>query len=416
MPNSGAAQIGNVDLVKQLNGAAVYGLIDQHGPISRIQVAELSQLAPASVTKITRQLLERGLIKEVEQQASTGGRRAISIVTETRPFHTVAVRLGRKDATIALFDLSSQVIVEKSYPLNVQSQQALQQQLFASIEQFITSNRSVIRQLIAISVILPGLVDPDNGRVRYMPHITVDDWPLVDELQKKFKLASFVGHDIRSLALAEYYFGAGSDCSDSLLVRIHRGAGAGVIINENIFVGRNGNAVEIGHIQVDPLGERCACGNFGCLETVVSNPAIEKKVKTLLTAGHQSLLSIDNCTIQTICDAANQADPLASEVLKHAAQTLGKVIASTINLFNPQKVIIAGEITAAEGIFFPLIQRCIDTQTLNAFGKNLPVVSSQLGNRTAIGAFALVKRAMLNGKLLQHLLDDGKKIPTSSHY
>lgn len=96
MPNSGAAQIGNVDLVKQLNGAAVYGLIDQHGPISRIQVAELSQLAPASVTKITRQLLERGLIKEVEQQASTGGRRAISIVTETRPFHTVAIRLGRK--------------------------------------------------------------------------------------------------------------------------------------------------------------------------------------------------------------------------------------------------------------------------------------------------------------------------------
>lgn len=66
-------QIGNIDLVKQLNGAVVYSLIDQHGPISRIQIAEQSQLAPASVTKITRQLLERGLIKEVDQQASTGG-------------------------------------------------------------------------------------------------------------------------------------------------------------------------------------------------------------------------------------------------------------------------------------------------------------------------------------------------------
>lgn len=69
MTPGGQAQIGNVDLVKQLNSAAVYRLIDQHGPISRIQIAEQSQLAPASVTKITRQLIERGLIKEVDQQA-----------------------------------------------------------------------------------------------------------------------------------------------------------------------------------------------------------------------------------------------------------------------------------------------------------------------------------------------------------
>ncbi len=71
MTPGGQAQIGNVDLVKQLNSAAVYRLIDQYGPISRIQIAEQSQLAPASVTKITRQLIERGLIK-VDQQASTG--------------------------------------------------------------------------------------------------------------------------------------------------------------------------------------------------------------------------------------------------------------------------------------------------------------------------------------------------------
>ena len=69
-------QIANVDLVKQMNSAVVYKLIDQQGPISRIQISEISQLAPASVTKITRHLLARGLIKEVEQQESTGGRPA----------------------------------------------------------------------------------------------------------------------------------------------------------------------------------------------------------------------------------------------------------------------------------------------------------------------------------------------------
>lgn len=83
-------QIGNIDLVKQLNSAVVYRIIDQNGPISRIQISEQSQLAPASVTKITRQLLERGLIKEVDQQASTGGRRPISIISEHHIFIALA--------------------------------------------------------------------------------------------------------------------------------------------------------------------------------------------------------------------------------------------------------------------------------------------------------------------------------------
>ena len=113
---NGIPQIGNIDLVKQLNGAVVYRLIDRSGPISRIQIAEQSQLAPASVTKITRQLLERGLIKEVDQQASTGGRRAISIISEHRAFQTIGVRLGRHDATIALFDLSGRALEEETCP------------------------------------------------------------------------------------------------------------------------------------------------------------------------------------------------------------------------------------------------------------------------------------------------------------
>ncbi len=107
--NNTETQIGNIDLVKQLNSALiVYRLIDQHGPISRIQIAEQSQLAPASVTKITSvSFLNVAWIKEVDQQASTGGRRAISIVVEHRRFNTVSVRLGRNDATVAPFMILS---------------------------------------------------------------------------------------------------------------------------------------------------------------------------------------------------------------------------------------------------------------------------------------------------------------------
>ncbi|PHZ27383.1 ROK family transcriptional regulator [Yersinia sp. KBS0713] len=406
MSTGGQSQIGNVDLVKQLNGAVVYRLIDQQGPISRIQIADLSQLAPASVTKITRQLLERGLIKEVDQQASTGGRRAISIVTENRQFHTIAVRLGRHDATITLFDMSGKSLGEEHYSLPERTQETLEHALFNIISQFIEAYQRKLRELIAIAVILPGLVEPSKGIVRYMPHISVSNWPLVENLQKRFNVTSFVGHDIRSLALAEHYFGATRDCEDSILVRLHRGTGAGIIVNSQIFLGSNGNVGEIGHIQIDPLGERCYCGNFGCLETVASNAAIENRVRHLLTQGYPSKLTLDDCHIGAICKAANRGDLLASEVIEHVGRYLGKAISIAINLFNPQKVVIAGEIIEADKILLPAIQGCINTQVLKNFRHNLPIVTSQLDHQSAIGAFALAKRAMLNGVLLQRLLEN----------
>jgi len=405
MTTGGQAQIGNVDLVKQLNGAAVYRLIDQQGPISRIQIAEHSQLAPASVTKITRQLIERGLIKEVDQQASTGGRRAISIITETRGFNTIGVRLGRNDATVTLFDLSGKSLAEEHYPLPERTQETLENALFKAIADFSELHQRKLRELIAISVILPGLVDPKNGIIRYMPHINVSHWPLVANLEKRFNVTSFVGHDIRSLALAEHYFGASRDCAESILVRVHRGTGAGIIANGQIFLGSNGNVGELGHIQVDPLGERCHCGNFGCLETIAANSAIEHRVRHLLTQGYPSSLTLDDCQIQLICRAANRGDALSSEVIEHVGRHLGKAIAIAINLFNPQKIVIAGEITEADKVLLPAIEGCINTQALKAFRKNLPVVRSEIDHRSAIGAFALVKRAMLNGILLQRLLE-----------
>lgn len=399
-------QIGNIDLVKQLNSAIVYRLIDQNGPISRIQIAEQSQLAPASVTKITRQLLERGLIKEVDQQASTGGRRAISIVIEHRNFNTVSVRLGRNDATIALYDLSGKALIEQHSPLEQNNQTKVEARLITIIDDFIKQNQRRIHELISISVILPGLVDPDKGIIRYMPHMKVNHWTLVDNLQKYFKLPCYAGHDIRSLALAEHYFGATQDCEDSLLVRIHRGAGAGVIINNKILLNQRGNLGEIGHIQINPLGERCHCGNFGCLETIASNAAIESKVRYQLEQGYPSqYLSLEQCQIQDICQAAIRNDPLAVETIKQVGLHLGKAISIAINLFNPQKVVLAGEIAEAAEILLPSIQSRINTQVLKEFRDALPIVTSKLDHRSAIGAFALTKRAMLNGELLQQLLE-----------
>ncbi|GAL05473.1 N-acetylglucosamine-6P-responsive transcriptional repressor NagC ROK family [Photobacterium aphoticum] len=287
-------QIGNVDLVKQLNSAAVYRLIDLQGPISRIQVADVSQLAPASVTKITRQLLERGLIKEVAQQASTGGRRAISLTTESAPFHSIAIRLGRNYIEITLYDLSGKYIAGTAHPFSYHNQQVLVDGLLEHIRQFINEHQSAMRELVAFGITLPGLIDPEKGIVEYMPNIEVDNLPLADIITDKYGVACFVGNDIRGLALAEHYFGASRDCKDSILVSVHHGTGAGIIVNGQVFLGTNRNVGEIGHIQIDPLGDKCQCGNFGCLETVAADPAIMRHIQDLLDQATQAAYKIWN--------------------------------------------------------------------------------------------------------------------------
>ncbi|MCK6262191.1 ROK family transcriptional regulator [Vibrio sp. ZSDE26] len=400
-------QIGNVDLVKQLNSAAVYRLIDQKGPISRIQVADVSQLAPASVTKITRQLLERGLIKEVAQQASTGGRRAISLTTEVEPFHSVAVRLGRDYLQFSLYDLGGKELVTEHHELFYTNQTELTDGLVAHLSSFIERYKSITQQLIAIGIALPGLVDPEKGIVEYMPNTDIDHLPLGSIIRDKFNVECFVGNDVRGIALAEHYFGASQDCQDSILVSVHRGTGAGIIVNGQVFLGFNRNVGEIGHIQIDPLGEQCQCGNFGCLETVASNPAILERVRKLIGQGYESSLTkLDSVTIQDVCEHANKGDELASQSLVRVGNQLGKAIAITINLFNPQKVIIAGDITASEDILFPAIRRNVENQSLTTFHQSLPIVASLVDNQPTIGAFAMIKRSMLNGVLLQKLLED----------
>jgi N-acetylglucosamine repressor len=209
------------------------------------------------------------------------------------------------------------------------------------------------------------------------------------------------------MALAEHYFGASQDCQDSILVSVHRGTGAGIIVNGQVFLGFNRNVGEIGHIQIDPLGEQCQCGNFGCLETVAANPAIVERVNKLIKQGYESsLTTLETINISDVCEHANLGDELAKQSLVRVGNKLGKAIAITINLFNPQKVIIAGDITQCEDIVFPAIRRNVENQSLTTFHNDLPIVASKIDKQPTLGAFAMIKRAMLNGVLLQKLLED----------
>ena len=111
--------IANIDNIKQINYAAIYKVIEKNTPISRVKIAHISKLAPASVTKITRQLLENGIIKETERQASTGGRSAISLAPNGALIHVLAITIGRDLLSISRYDLLGIALATKE--VNIES-------------------------------------------------------------------------------------------------------------------------------------------------------------------------------------------------------------------------------------------------------------------------------------------------------
>jgi len=395
--------IANLDHIKQVNSATIYKVIEKYAPISRVKIAHVSKLAPASVTKITRQLLEQGIICETARQASTGGRCAISLAPNTDNIHVLAVKIGQKTLSLSCYNLAAERLATKQIKIKAEDEQPLSEFLITAIDSFIKKQQKKTGKISAIAISLSGLINPKKGVVLYTPYHPLVNFPLVEKIEQHFQLPTFIGNHTRSLALAEHYFGASKECLDSILISIHHGVGSGIIIEGKALLGQNFNIGEIGHIQANPAGRRCHCGNFGCLETEVSDTVIVDKVARAIKQGSFTRLSLDSLNVEKIYQAAEDNDPLCQKIVEDAATYLGKAIAILINLLNPQKIIIAGKIIRATTSLLSTIEQCIAHQALPNFQHKVQIETSLLPPDSTLAAFALIKQAIYEGDLLQRI-------------
>lgn len=397
------SNVANIDLIKQVNCAHIYKVIEQHAPISRVKIAKVSNLAPASVTKITRHLIEKGIITETERQASTGGRCAISLAPNSENIYVIAIKIGRKLLSLSRYNLTGHKSTDKRINIEKKDGEQLIELLKHEIQTLINDEQALGNKISAISVTLSGLINPQQGRVIYTAFGKLSNTALVDILESRFNIPTYIGNHTRALALAEHYFGATKNCQDSIVISIHHGVGSGIIVHGQELLGANFNIGEIGHIQVNPNGTQCHCGNFGCLETEVSDTVIVEKVKQAISRGEYTPLSEKTLNIENIYQAAAIGDPLCEKIVAEAGSYLGKTIAILINMLNPEKIVIAGKITTAQNTLFSSIKQCITHQSLPDFQNRIEISSSDLPANSTIASFALIKQAIYEGALLQKM-------------
>ena len=374
-------QPGHIDQIKQTNAGAVYRLIDQLGPVSRIDLSRLAQLAPASITKIVREMLEAHLVQELEiKEAGNRGRPAVGLVVETEAWHYLSLRISRGEIFLALRDLSSKLVVEESQELALKDDSPLLDRIISHIDQFFIRHQKKLERLTSIAITLPGIIDTENGIVHRMPfYEDVKEMPLGEALEQHTGVPVYIQHDISAWTMAEALFGASRGARDVI-------------------------QVVIGHTQVDPYGKRCYCGNHGCLETIASVDSILELAQLRLNQSMSSMLHGQPLTVDSLCQAALRGDLLAKDIITGVGAHVGRILAIMVNLFNPQKILIGSPLSKAADILFPVISDSIRQQALPAYSQHISVESTQFSNQGTMAGAALVKDAMYNGSLLIRLL------------
>ncbi len=399
------SQPGHIDQIKQTNAGVVYRLIDQLGPVSRIDLSRLAQLAPASITKIVREMIEAHLVQETEiQEPGSRGRPAVGLMVETEAWHYLSVRINRGEINLALRDLSSKLVVEEQLELAQQDTTPLLERIITHIDQFFIRHQQKLERLTAIAITLPGIIDTENGIVHRMPFYDVLEMPLGPALETRTGVPVFIQHDISAWTMAESLFGASRGARDVIQVVIDHNVGAGVVTDGRLLHAGSSSLVEIGHTQVDPYGKRCYCGNHGCLETIASIDSVLELAQQRMNQSMGSLLHGQPLNVETLCEAAVKGDLLAQDIITGVGTNVGRILAIMVNLFNPQKILIGSPLNRASDILFPAIANCIRQQALPAYSRNTLVESTQFTNQGTMAGAALVKDALYTGSLLIRLL------------
>ncbi|MCW7548193.1 ROK family transcriptional regulator [Photorhabdus sp. APURE] len=398
-------QPGHVDQIKQINIGTVYRLIDQYGPISRIELSKKAQLAPASITKIVRELIDAHLVMETEfLDLGFRGRPATGLKLDSEGWHFLCVSINLGSLILGLRDLSSKLIVEDRLPLPINKKKSFLECIIDEIDAFFGRYQSRLERLTAISITINAIVDPIRGLIHSFPYYQVQELPIGEYLHRRTGLPVFLQHEITAWTIAESLYGAAKNCQNIIQMVIDEHVGVGVIIAGQTLHAGNRGVMEIGHIQAEPDGKRCYCGNVGCLETVVGISHILSRVKRQLTMVPDSLLNSEPLTIESFCQAVNNGDTLAIDIIRDIGVKIGHIIAIMVNLFNPEKILIGSPLNASQQIFYPMINECIQRHALPAYSKQIELVATKFNNSGTLSSVASVKKALYDGSLLINLM------------
>jgi predicted NBD/HSP70 family sugar kinase len=367
-------------------------------------IAELSHSLNSSIPSITAlidELVEEKWISETGFAISRQGRRPAKYGVNPNKNYVLVLDINTHDTRIAVLNLKNEIVFSQVSDLQLKNNPSFLETLFQLVDNIVEQKVSKGKDIIALGVSIPGLVNKKTGINYTYKSLNSQDVSLGKLIENHYNLPSFVINDSKATAFGEYHFGLAKGKSHILSVNVDWGIGLGIVINGEIFDGASGFAGELGHIQVNPEGVLCNCGKVGCLDTITSASSLLKNIKDGLRNGHVSKLgeykdSLENINLEMVIDAAQKGDGFAIDIIHNIGLELGKGLSIAVHLFNPQIIIIDGVLSKAQKLIVNPIEHAINKYCLTDFKEDLTIEISQLTEDAKIfGVHAYVVESLL---------------------
>ena len=325
----------------------VFERVRASGLIPRVQLAKDLGVSPASVSTITQELIEAGLIEEVAapRDGDAGrGRPAVALGVRAEAHFVAGLKLSDREHTAVIVDfagnlIADDVIARRPGPMTVA-------ELLTAIESLLNRvcDKAGLEKstLSAMGLGVPGFVDCVEGMVYWSSVLTERSVPLASIAQARLGLPVTIDNDANLVTLAELWFGAGRGLSDFAVVTIEHGVGMGYVMNHRMFRGAHRLGMELGHTKVQLDGALCRCGQRGCLEAYVADYALAREAITALNWEHKEGQSI-SVVLESLYDHAKAGNGAARSIFRRAGRYLAVGLSNVINLFDPALIILSGE-------------------------------------------------------------------------
>jgi len=273
----------------------------------------------------------------------------------------IGIDLGGTETKIGLLNIHGDILKKKIIATNVEKGfKNVISKIGYSVLEMLKNENLTKEEILGIGIGSPGSVDRHSGTVLFSPNFP--DWqyaPLTEQLEEITKIKSFVENDANAFALGEWAFGKHKRCKNIIGLTLGTGVGGGVIINDQLLVGANGFAAELGHMIVQPEGPLCGCGSHGCIESYASAPSIVRQAMEYYKKFPESyLFEKEKLSAKDIFDTARKNELVSKLVVDKITTMLAVGISNYVHIFNPEYVIIGGGVSKAGDILLnPLIEK-----------------------------------------------------------
>lgn len=365
-------------------------MIKNKNKISRKRIAEELELTPAAITKSIEPLLQCGIVIEVSQRESTGGRRAIDLsLNKYWVGKILGISLTPTSLIISVGNVAGEIFKTKSYRISEEKE------LIDNLENIIEKELEEENGIKVISMAITGLINSEKGVIIFSPHYKRKKIDIRDKIEKKFNLPTLIENDVRAMALTEKYFGGAQDSENYVVLNVSEGIGSSIFVNGSLLSGHGFISGEIGHVVMDRSSlRRCSCGKRGCLEAEASNKAIVNRLISMIKLNNYSSLKEKLNTKGTIgildvLQGVKDRDFLSTKVSTEAMVTIAHSIDMVISLINPEKIILVGELFK-ENLLFNTLKLELQKVTLEEQKYDL-IVSNMLNEMHTYNPISVVR-------------------------